>query len=233
MQAARRWGVIWPAALAGLVSGAAAGFLAAPDVIPVPGLFALSGMALGLLLGLLAAWRRASERAPRQWSPSIGTWPRSRRRGRWRRRRRAATPPPAGIRIRGTAAPGATGTERSGPSICGATGSGDGAHEIPEMWRRDRRNSARQDAWQPSDRRERGLGACGARVTGAWSRFAVPAPYAQTAASGGQRRCNARRGQAHARIPRPLARRRVRRWRRESTRRWGAPALSRSWRADG
>jgi hypothetical protein len=63
MQAARRRGVIWPAALAGLVSGAAAGFLAAPDVIAVPGLFALSGIALGLLLGLLAAWRRSSERA--------------------------------------------------------------------------------------------------------------------------------------------------------------------------
>lgn len=43
MQAARRWGVIWPAALAALC--------------------ALSGMALGLLLGLLAAWRRASEPA--------------------------------------------------------------------------------------------------------------------------------------------------------------------------
>jgi hypothetical protein len=63
MQAARRWGVIWPAALAGLVSGAAAGFVAAPDVIAVPALCALSGMAFGLLLGLLAVWRRASEPA--------------------------------------------------------------------------------------------------------------------------------------------------------------------------
>ena len=63
MQAARRWGVIWPAALAGLVSGAAAGFVAAPEVIAVPALYALSGMALGLLLGLLAVWRRASEPA--------------------------------------------------------------------------------------------------------------------------------------------------------------------------
>jgi hypothetical protein len=63
MQAARRWGVIWPAALAGLAGGAAAGFVAAPDVIAVPGLFALSGLALGLLLGLLAVSRRASEPA--------------------------------------------------------------------------------------------------------------------------------------------------------------------------
>jgi hypothetical protein len=61
MQAARRWGAIWPAALAGLVGGAAVRFVAAPDVIAVPGLFALPGMALGLLLGLLAVWRRSSQ----------------------------------------------------------------------------------------------------------------------------------------------------------------------------
>ena len=63
MQAARRWGVIWPAAMVGLVTGAAVGFLAAPNVIAVPGLLALSGLALGLLIGLPLAWRRPSKRA--------------------------------------------------------------------------------------------------------------------------------------------------------------------------
>jgi hypothetical protein len=63
MPAARRWRVIWPAALAGLVSGAAAGFVAAPDVIAVPALLALSGLALGVLLGLLAASRPVSRPA--------------------------------------------------------------------------------------------------------------------------------------------------------------------------
>jgi hypothetical protein len=62
-RAARRWGVIWPATLAGFVAGAAAGFLAAPDVIALPGLLAVSGSALGLLVGLAIVWWRASEPA--------------------------------------------------------------------------------------------------------------------------------------------------------------------------
>lgn len=49
--------------LAGFVAGAAAGFLAAPDVIAVPGLLALLGLALGLLVGLLVSWWHASEPA--------------------------------------------------------------------------------------------------------------------------------------------------------------------------
>jgi len=49
--------------LAGFVAGAAAGFLAAPDVIAVPGLLALSGLVLGLLVGLLVSWWHASEPA--------------------------------------------------------------------------------------------------------------------------------------------------------------------------
>jgi hypothetical protein len=53
--------VIWPAALVGCVAGATAGFLAAPDVIALPGLLALSGLALGLLMGLAIGWSRASE----------------------------------------------------------------------------------------------------------------------------------------------------------------------------
>ena len=61
--AARRRSVIWPAMLAGFVAGAAAGFLAAPDVIAVPGLLALSGLVLGLLVGLLVSWWHASEPA--------------------------------------------------------------------------------------------------------------------------------------------------------------------------
>jgi uncharacterized protein DUF2510 len=60
---ARGWGVIWPAMLAGFVAGAAAGFVAAPDVIALPGLLALAGLALGLLVGLLVAWWHASEPA--------------------------------------------------------------------------------------------------------------------------------------------------------------------------
>jgi hypothetical protein len=54
--------VIWPPALAGLVAGASAGLVAAPDVLAVPALFALSGLALGLLVGLLVAWQRAPRR---------------------------------------------------------------------------------------------------------------------------------------------------------------------------
>ena len=125
MQAARRWGVIWPAALAGLVSGAAAGFLAAPDVIAVPGLFALSGMALGLLLGLLA---RVATRVGAGAAPSGG-----RRSARGRGAAAvAAGAAAAGRRPRprlvfGSAAqrrPALLGRSGSGPSICGATGSG-------------------------------------------------------------------------------------------------------------
>ena len=111
MQAARRWGVIWPAAMVGLVSGAAVGFLAAPNVIAVPGLLALSGLALGLLIGLPVAWRRPSERAAptppvdRHVAEEPPPWP-------------LAPPPPGGdpapgwYPIRATAAPGATGTAR-------------------------------------------------------------------------------------------------------------------------
>ena len=60
---AQRATVIWPAALAGLVAGAGAGLLAAPDVLAVPGLLAVAGLALGILVGLLIAWRRPSSRA--------------------------------------------------------------------------------------------------------------------------------------------------------------------------
>lgn len=60
--APRRWGVVCPAALAGLLIGAAAGLVAAPDVIALPGVLASAGLALGLLVGLLVAWRLPSER---------------------------------------------------------------------------------------------------------------------------------------------------------------------------
>jgi hypothetical protein len=52
-----------PLALTGFVAGASAGLLAAPDVLAVPGLFAVSGFALGLLTGLLVEWRRAPQHA--------------------------------------------------------------------------------------------------------------------------------------------------------------------------
>jgi Protein of unknown function (DUF2510) len=52
-----------PLALSGLVAGASAGLLAAPDLLAVPGLFGLSGLALGLVVGLLVAWRRPPEGA--------------------------------------------------------------------------------------------------------------------------------------------------------------------------
>jgi hypothetical protein len=58
--------IVWPAALAGLVAGASAGLLAAPDVLAVPGLFALCGLALGVMVGLLASWRRVSHAATGQ-----------------------------------------------------------------------------------------------------------------------------------------------------------------------
>ena len=124
MQAARRWGVIWPAALAGLVGGSAAGFAAAPDVIAVPALFALSGLCSGCYW---ACWPcgDARQSRPRRRSTSIGTSPSNRRRRRWHRRRRAATRPPAGIPIRITAPPGATGTATPGPSTCGMAASRD------------------------------------------------------------------------------------------------------------
>ena len=98
---------------------------------------------------------------------------------------------------------------------------------------RDRRNSARQDAWRPSYRRERGLGTCGARVTGAWSRFAVPTPRAQTAARDGHRRCNALRGQTHARIPRLLSLRANPALASREHPPRGRSRSSKSWRADG
>jgi hypothetical protein len=52
-----------PLALTGLIAGASAGLLAAPDVLAVPGLFALSGLTLGLVAGLLVEWRRAPQHA--------------------------------------------------------------------------------------------------------------------------------------------------------------------------
>jgi Protein of unknown function (DUF2510) len=74
--------VIWPAALAGLVAGASAGLLAAPDVVAVPGLLAMAGLALGLIVGLAVAWRRTPPRSPepervadRQVAETPPPWP--------------------------------------------------------------------------------------------------------------------------------------------------------------
>jgi hypothetical protein len=50
------------------VAGASAGLLAAPDVLAVPGLFAVCGLALGVLVGLLVSWQRASRRAAQSTS---------------------------------------------------------------------------------------------------------------------------------------------------------------------
>jgi hypothetical protein len=149
MQAARRWGVIWPAALAGLVSNAAAGFVAAPDVIAVPALCALSGMALGLLLGLLAVWRRASEPgAPavavdRHVAEESPSWP--------------LAPPPAG----GDPAPGwypGTATQRR-PALLGRRrldrapvarpAAGTRAGEVLKCRERDRRDPPRRTLGNP------------------------------------------------------------------------------------
>ena len=53
-----------PAALAGIVAGASAGMLAAPDVLAVPGLLAVAGLALGMIVGLVVAGRRTAPRPP-------------------------------------------------------------------------------------------------------------------------------------------------------------------------
>ena len=184
MHAARRWGVIWPAAMAGLVGGAAAGFLASPDVIAVPGLLALSGMALGLLLGLLAAWRRSSECAAapaitvdRHVAEKPPPWP-------------LAPPPPGGDPApgwypdprhsrarrywdgdgldRASVARPATATGRTRSRSCSVTAG--------------TRQAGRLATLRPADT---GLGTCGARVTGAWSRFAGPPRQTAAAADTG------------------------------------------------
>jgi hypothetical protein len=120
--------VIWPAALVGCVAGAAAGFLAAPDVIALPGLLALSGLALGLLMGLTIGWSRASE--PVQPAPAAQRAPAAERApaadrhvadapGRW--------PPPA----QGDLAPG----WYADPRDSGARRYWDGESWTQHLWR--------------------------------------------------------------------------------------------------
>jgi hypothetical protein len=125
MQAARRWGAIWPAALVGLLTGAAVGFPGGPNVIAVPGLLALSGLALGLLIGLPLAWRRPPKRAAMP-TPTIG-------------RHVAEVPPLAPPPPGGDLAPG----WYPDPRHSGARRYWDGEHWTEHLWRDRERRTGR------------------------------------------------------------------------------------------